>query len=191
MSIDTFLLSVESRDLSQVEKSNIRVSSFSVSQQLRLDFSSEWLLSILSDLSLIRRTKKCLLFNVANAWMIRWNLLFEQNCKDGLEPPTLKSNDQFVAFQCIPLPQSCFALTTLKYESEAISLVVNGSCFSSKTLQMVGYESGKKRGLQSSFYLSLSLSLFAPKNPTSFPISSSNCHVIPSWIQLRSSINFS
>jgi hypothetical protein len=91
--------------------------------------------------------------------MIRWNLLFEQNCKDGLEPPTLKSNDQFVAFQCIPLPQSCFALTTLKYESEAISLVVNGSCFSSKTLQMVGYESGKKRGLQSSFYLSLSLSV--------------------------------
>ena len=37
-----------------------------------------------------------------------------------------------------------FTLNTLKYESEAISLVVNGSCFWSKTLQMVGYESGKK-----------------------------------------------
>ena len=55
-------------------------------------------------------------------------------------------------FNVLPQP-------TLKYESEAISLGVNGSCFSSKTLQMVGYESGKKRGLQSSFYLSLSLSV--------------------------------
>ena len=63
MCFDRFLLALESRDLSQADKSIIRVSSFpslgissrtyfSVSQQLRPKFSTKWILSILSDLPL-------------------------------------------------------------------------------------------------------------------------------------------
>ena len=63
MCFDRFLLALESRDLSQADKSIIRVSSFPslgissrtfffVSQQLRSKFSTKWILSILSDLPL-------------------------------------------------------------------------------------------------------------------------------------------
>ena len=68
MSFDKFLLAVESRDLSQADKSIIRVSpfqswvmgvrtSFSVPQQLRPELSAKWMLSILSDLPLTRKTE--------------------------------------------------------------------------------------------------------------------------------------
>ena len=63
MCFDRFLLAFESRDLSQADKSIIRVSSFpslvisgrtffSVSQQLILKFSAKWIHLILSDLPL-------------------------------------------------------------------------------------------------------------------------------------------
>jgi hypothetical protein len=68
-----FLLAVESRDLSQAEKSIIRVSSFpkmgsrtsfSVSQQLRPELSAKSMLSILSDLPLTRKTEKNVYFSI-------------------------------------------------------------------------------------------------------------------------------
>ena len=83
MWFDRFLLAVESRDLSQADKSIIRVSSFpnwvmgsrtsfSVSQQLRPELSAKWIFSILSDLPLTRKNReKCLLFKLANFWMIK------------------------------------------------------------------------------------------------------------------------
>ena len=75
MSFDRFLLAVESRDLSQADKSIIRVSSFpklsdgysrtsfSVSQQLRPELSAKWMLSILSDWPLTRKTEKTVYFS--------------------------------------------------------------------------------------------------------------------------------
>ena len=72
MSFDRFLLAVESRDLSQADKSIIWVSSFqswvmgsrtfSVSQQLRSELSAKWMLSILSDLPLTRKTEENVYF---------------------------------------------------------------------------------------------------------------------------------
>ena len=75
MSFDEFLLAVESRDLSQADKSIIRVSSFpnwimssgtsfSVSQKLRSGLSAKWMHSILSDLSLTRKTEKNVYFSI-------------------------------------------------------------------------------------------------------------------------------
>ena len=69
MSFDRFLLAVESRDRSQADKSIIRVfpfqswmmgsrTSFPVSQQLRPELSAKWMISILSDLPLTRKTEK-------------------------------------------------------------------------------------------------------------------------------------
>ena len=73
MSFDKFVLAVESRDLSQADKSIITVPSFpklsdelqnffSVSQQLRPELSAKVMLSILSP----EKLRKCLLFNLAN-----------------------------------------------------------------------------------------------------------------------------
>ena len=75
MSFDRFLLAVESRNLSQADKSIVRVSSFpkwvvgsatsiSVSQQLKPDLSAKWILSILSDLSLAKKLKKNINFSM-------------------------------------------------------------------------------------------------------------------------------
>ena len=75
MSFDKFLLAVESRDLSQADKSIIRVASFpiwvidsrtsfSVSQQLRPKLSAKWMLSILSDLPLTKKTEKTDYFSI-------------------------------------------------------------------------------------------------------------------------------
>ena len=69
MSFDRILLAVESRDLSQADKSIIWVSSFpswvigsktsfSVSQQLRPELSAKWMLSILSYFPFTRKTEK-------------------------------------------------------------------------------------------------------------------------------------
>ena len=68
MSFDKFLLAVESRDLSQADNSIIRVSSFPswvmgsrtffLSQQLNPEHSAKWMLSILSNLPLTRKTEK-------------------------------------------------------------------------------------------------------------------------------------
>ena len=87
MCFDRFLLAFESRDLSQVDKSIIRVSSFpslvirgrtffSVSQQLILKFSAKRILSILSDLSLTRKTEISVYFLF---WMMK--LTKTPNCQ--------------------------------------------------------------------------------------------------------------
>ena len=87
MCFDRFLLAFESRDLSQADKSIIRVSSFpslvirgrtffSVSQQLMLKFSAKWILSILSDLSLTRKTEISVYFLF---WMMK--LTKTPNCQ--------------------------------------------------------------------------------------------------------------
>ena len=75
MSFDKLNLAVESRDLSQADKSIIRVScfpswvmdsrtSFSISQQLMPQLSAKWMLSILSDLPLTRITEKSVYFSI-------------------------------------------------------------------------------------------------------------------------------
>ena len=87
MCFGRFLLAFESRDLSQADKSIIRVSSFpsllirgrtffSVSQQLMLKFSAKWILSILSDLSVTRKTEISVYFLF---WMMK--LTKTPNCQ--------------------------------------------------------------------------------------------------------------
>ena len=86
MSFDKFLLAVESRDLSQADKSIIRVSSFqSWVMGSRTSFLSlnNWDLKFLQNecsqssqiylsLEKLRKlSRKCLLFNLANFWMIK------------------------------------------------------------------------------------------------------------------------
>ena len=96
MCFDWFLLAFASRDLSQADKSIIRVSSFpslvissrtyfSVSQQLRPKFSAKWILSILSDSSLTRNTEINVYFFF---WMMK--LTKTPNCQ---------------------VPNSCFSIT--------------------------------------------------------------------------------
>ena len=79
MCFDRFLLAFESRDLSQADKRIIRVSSlpslvissitsFSVFQQLRPKLSAKWILSILSDLHLTRKTETNVYFFF---WMMK------------------------------------------------------------------------------------------------------------------------
>ena len=65
------ILWVESRDLSQTDNSYNSVffskgsrTSFSVSQQLRPELSAKWMLSILSDLPLTRKTEKNVYFSI-------------------------------------------------------------------------------------------------------------------------------
>jgi hypothetical protein len=83
MCFEMFLLAVESRDLSQADKSVIRVSSFpssrtsfSVYQQLRPKLSARWILSILSDLPLTRKTRQ--VFTFSFEW---WNWPKHQSAK--------------------------------------------------------------------------------------------------------------
>ena len=75
MSFDKFLLAVESRELSQADKGIVRVSSlpklvmgsktsFSFSQQLRLEVTAKLMLSILLDLPLTRKTEKNVYFSL-------------------------------------------------------------------------------------------------------------------------------
>ena len=86
MSFDKFLLAVESRDLSQADKSIIRVSSFqSWVMGSRTSFLSlnDWGLNFLqnecsqssqiylSPEKLRKLSRKCQLFNLANFWMIK------------------------------------------------------------------------------------------------------------------------
>ena len=95
MCFDRFLLVFESRDLSQADKSILRVSSFpsigissrtyfSVSQQLRPKFSTKWILSILSDLPLWKTEINVYFF----FWMMK--LTKTPNCQ---------------------VPNSCFSIT--------------------------------------------------------------------------------
>jgi hypothetical protein len=78
MSFDKFLLAVESHDLSQADKSIIRVSSLPKLSDGEQNFffclstTEAWMLSILSDVPLTGKNwEKCLLFSLANFWMIK------------------------------------------------------------------------------------------------------------------------
>ena len=86
MSFDKFILAVESRDLCQADKSIIRVSSFpklrissrtyfSVSQQLRPELSAKWMLSILSNLPLTRKTEKNVYFSILQIKLTKTSIL--------------------------------------------------------------------------------------------------------------------
>ena len=102
MSFDRFLLAVESRDLSQADKSIKRVpsfpklsdgysrTSFSVSQQLWPEHSEKLVLSILSYLPLTRKTEKNVYFAILDIKLTKAlilpncrvpNSLFWYNCK--------------------------------------------------------------------------------------------------------------
>ena len=90
MCFDRFLLAFESCDLSQADKSIIRVSSFpsvvissrtyfSVFQQLRPKLSAKWILSILSNLLFTRKTETDVYFFF---WMMKLTKI--SNCQSPI-----------------------------------------------------------------------------------------------------------